>query len=73
MELKGRCVHFAIKDIHLPPAGEVLAELHGDEVIAGVVVDTTDSGSDRAAFVVVEVAQLRAPVVVAVARLRGGA
>ena len=72
MELKGRCVHFAIKDIYLPPAAEVLAALHGDDVIAGVVVDSTDAGAEPDAFVVVQVAQVPAPVVVPVGRLREG-
>ena len=71
MELKGRCVQFAIRDIYFPPPETVLVELHGDEVMFGTVVDTSD-GPDAAAFVVVSVDALADPVVVAVDRIRGG-
>jgi len=69
-ELTGRCVHFTVKDIYYPQPETVLLELHGDDVMSGVVIDASDSGAEHAAFVVVRVDALSAPVVVAVERLR---
>lgn len=70
MELKGRRVHFAIKDIYFPAPEVLLCELHGDDLMSGQVVDVSDSGFDRDAFVVVKVDQLDDPVVVSVERIR---
>jgi hypothetical protein len=71
MELKGRRVRFAIKDIYFPAPEAVLGELHGDDLISGQVVDVSDSGADPEAFVVVKVDTLDDPVVVSVERIRG--
>jgi hypothetical protein len=61
MELKGRRVDFAIKDIYFPAPGTVLDELHGDDLISGQIVDVSDSGFDPEAFVVVKVDKLDVP------------
>ena len=70
MELKGRRVHFAIKDIYFPAPGAVLGEMHGEDLMSGQVVDVSDSGLDPDAFVVVKVDNLDDPVVVSVERIR---
>ena len=69
MELKGRSVQFAIRDIYFPRPEVVLHELHGGDLISGEIVDVSDSGEDQAAFVVVKVEGLENPVVVAVSSI----
>ncbi len=69
MELKGRRVQFAIRDIYFPGPEVVLNELHGADLIAGEIVDVSDSGPDQNAFVVVKVEALENPVVVPFERI----
>ena len=69
MELKGRWVQFAIRDIYFPGPDVVLHELHGGDLLSGQIVDVSDSGADPHAFVVVKVEGLESPVVVAVNRI----
>lgn len=70
MELKGRWVEFAIKDIYFPAAEIVLAALHGNDLIAGEVVDVSDGGANGSRYAVVRVERLEEPLVVPVGRLR---
>ena len=67
--LKGRYVQFRIRDIHLPQLCEALDELYGAEIVEGRVVDVSDGGREGSAFVVIEVAGLRQPCILAVERV----
>ena len=73
MELKGRRVAFAIRDIYIPTPDVILADLHGDDVIAGEIVEVSNGGGDAAAYVVIRVDALTQLVVVPVARIRADA
>jgi hypothetical protein len=69
-QLKGRSVRFLVRDIHLPEPTAVLHELHDDEVLEGKVVDLSDDArAEGASFVVVEVAGLRQPCILSIARI----
>jgi hypothetical protein len=46
-------------------------ELHGDDLLQGKIIDSSDSGLQQDAFVVVEVEGLAQPVVVPMNRIRG--
>jgi hypothetical protein len=70
MELTGRWVRFAIRDIYMPTPEVVLKELHEDDVIAGQVVDVSDSGIGEEGFVVVRVEKVKELVVVPLAQIR---
>jgi hypothetical protein len=67
--LQNKYVDFYIKDVYVPPPAQILAELHGDDLLHGRVVDLSDRGAERGAFAVVEVSGLGQPVVVPVARI----
>ena len=69
MELRGRSVRFAIRDIYFPGPEAVLHELHGRDLLSGRIIDVSDSGADLDAFVVVKVEGLDSPVVVAANRI----
>ena len=69
MELRGRSVRFAIRDIYFPGPEVVLHELHGRDLLSGEIIDVSDSGADPDAFVVVKVEGLESPVVVAADRI----
>jgi hypothetical protein len=71
MELQGRLVQFAIRDIRFPAVDHVLRVLHADDIVAGHVLDVSDGGPDGTAFVVVKLDRLEQPVVVPVAKIRG--
>ena len=70
MELKGRWVQFAIRDIYFPSTEAVLDELHGDDELSGQIVDTSDRGGEAAGFLVVQVSGVEAPIVIPIERVR---
>jgi hypothetical protein len=61
----GNAVRFRVRDIHIPSADDVLAELFGDQELAGQVVATSGE-----AYVAVQIPGLERLVVVPTARLR---
>ena len=67
---RGRHVEFLIRDIHLPQPAEVLLELHGDEALAGEVIDLSDNAQAGGAFVVVRCERLRRPCVLALEHIQ---
>jgi hypothetical protein len=71
VELRQRWVHFRIRDVYYPDAQQMLAELHGDDLLQGKVVDLSDSGGPDGAFAVVEVDGIAQPVIVSVQRILG--
>jgi hypothetical protein len=66
MELRHRWVHFRICDVYHPDPAQVLIDLHGKDVLRGKVIDLSDSGLQKDAFVVVEVEGIEEPVIVRV-------
>jgi hypothetical protein len=68
--LQGQWVHFAIRDITFPAPDVVLRALHERDVLAGQVVDVSDSGDVQQAFVVVKVEGLEQPVVIPATSIR---
>jgi hypothetical protein len=71
MDLRHRWVHFRICDVYHPDPAQVLFDLHGSDVLLGKVIDLSDSGLQRDAFVVIEVEGLEEPVIVPVERILG--
>ena len=69
--IRDRLVHFRICDVYVPHANEVLAELHGSDILQGRVVDLTDSGTAKRAYVVVRVEGLSRELVVPMQRILG--
>lgn len=55
MDLRDQRVQFKICDVYHPDPTQVLVDLHGHDFLVGKVVDLSDSGTQRDAFVVVEV------------------
>jgi len=62
--LKGSQVRFCIRDACVPAPAEILARLHGHELLHGLITEFTDSGTESKAFAVVEVVKLAQLVVV---------
>jgi hypothetical protein len=69
MDFRNQRVRFKIRDVYHPDPMKLLCDLHVEDVIAGIVIDTTDSGRQVNAFVVVEVEGLAEPLIVPVARI----
>jgi hypothetical protein len=68
MDLRGRHVQFAIRDIFVPTPEAVLHELHGSDLMDGEVVELARRG-DAGVYAVVKVPALTQPVVVAIDRI----
>lgn len=64
MDLRDHHVQFRVSDIYLPDPISVLRELHADEVLRGRVVEMSDTGQKKDAFVVVEVDGIKRRLVV---------
>jgi hypothetical protein len=64
-------VHFKICDVYHPDPKKIMTDLHGNDLLAGKVVDLSDSGLQKDAFVVVEVEGIEEMVIVAVERIVG--
>jgi len=69
--VRNHWVNFKIKDVYVPEPGQILLELHGDDLLQGKIVDSSDSGFQQDAFAVVEVEGLAQPVVVPMNRIKG--
>jgi hypothetical protein len=69
MGLREQWVQFKIRDIYHPDPATVLNDLHGNDLLTGKVIDLSDSGSQKDAFVVVEVEGIEALVIVPVERI----
>ena len=69
--MRNRWVNFQVKDVYVPDPSEILMELHGSDLLQGRIIDESDSGLRRDAFVVVEVEGLGRPLVVPVDRIKG--
>jgi hypothetical protein len=71
MDLRDQRVQFKIRDVYHPDPTRILFELHGDDLLTGKVVDLSDSGLEKDAFVVVEVEGIAELVIVAAVRILG--
>jgi hypothetical protein len=71
MELRHRWVSFRVSDVYIPPPETLLLELHGHDLLEGRVIDLSDSGIEKDTFAIVEVDELKRPVIVPVARILG--
>lgn len=69
MDLRNRWVRFKVLDIYYPDPIKVLADLHGNEILTGKVLDLSDSGMQKDAFIVVKVEGVEEPVIVPVERI----
>jgi hypothetical protein len=68
-DLRNRWVHFKIRDVYHPDPTQVLIDLHGNDLLTGRVIDLSDSGLQKDAFVVVEVPGIAEPVIVPVEQI----
>ena len=71
MELQDRWVHFRIADVFEPTPQQLLFELHGEDLLQGVVVGTSDSGQVNGTFAIVHVEGIDRLLVVPLARVQG--
>jgi hypothetical protein len=71
MVLKDQRVQFKIRDVYHPDPQKVLIDLHGDDLLTGKVIDLSDSGIQKDAFVVVKVEGIEEPLIVPVERILG--
>ena len=71
MAFQNRLVHFRIRDVYYPEPQQVLADLHGDDLLQGRVIDVTDNQGREGAYAVIQVDGLDKPLIVSIARIRG--
>lgn len=71
MDFKDQWVRFKVSDVYYPNPTQVLLDLHGNDLLTGQVVDVSDSGWQKEAFVIVKVEGIEAPIIVPVERLLG--
>ena len=69
MDLRNRWVRFKVLDIYYPDPTKVLTDLHGNDILTGKVLDLSDSGMQKDAFIVVKVEGIEEPVIVPVERI----
>ena len=67
--MRDQIVQGRIRDVYHPDPTQVLLDLHGDDLLTGKVVDLSDSGMQREAFVVVEVEGMAELMIVPVERI----
>jgi hypothetical protein len=63
-------VSFRILDVYIPDPLKILMDLHGGDILQGKVIDLSDNGIEKEAFLVVEVAGIEQPVIVPAGRVR---
>jgi hypothetical protein len=71
MDFRDQWVRFKICDVYHPDPTQILLDLHGNNLLVGKVVDVSDSGLQKEAFVIVQVEGIEAPIIVPVERLLG--
>ena len=62
--VRNRLVNFRIIDVYHPDPNQLLRELHGEDLLQGVVIDISQGVSPEANFAVVQVEGVPSPVVV---------
>ena len=63
-QLKNRWVSFRILDVYIPDPAKILMDLHGGDILQGKVIDLSDNGTEKEAFLVIEVKGIEQPVIV---------
>jgi hypothetical protein len=58
-----------LADIYLPDAVSVIYELHSNDLLRGKVIEMSDSGERKGAFVVVEVEEVGHHIIVPIDRI----
>jgi hypothetical protein len=71
MHLRDQWVHFKVLDAYHPEPTKVLLDLHGNDILLGKVIDLSDSGMQKDAFLVVKVEAIEEPLIVPVERILG--
>jgi hypothetical protein len=71
MDFRDQWVRFKICDVYHPDPSQILLDLYGNDLLVGKVVDVSDSGSQKEAFVIVQVEGIEVPIVVPVEHLLG--
>ena len=69
MDLKNQHVNFRICDIFYPDYQQVLFGLHGNDVLKGRVIDTSESGAADGAFAEIVVDELNELLIVPLDRI----
>ena len=69
IQLKNRWVSFRILDVYIPDPMKILMDLHGGDVLQGKVIDLSDNGTEKEAFLVIEVKGIEQPVIVPSGRI----
>jgi hypothetical protein len=69
MDFRDQWVRFKICDVYHPDPPQILLDLHGNDLLVGKVVDVSDSGSQKEAFVIVQVEGIEVLIVVPVEHL----
>lgn len=70
IDLRGRCVRFRLRDVHLPDPRALLYALHGDDMLCGKVIAISDTGQPGGTYAVVETSEVDRPVIVSTGLLR---
>jgi hypothetical protein len=68
-QLKNRWVSFRILDVYIPDPLKILMDLHSGDILQGKVIDLSDTGTEKEAFLVVEVEGIEQPVIVPAGRI----
>jgi hypothetical protein len=63
-DLKNRWVRFRVLDVYIPDPLKLITDLHAGDVLRGEVIELSDSGTDKDAFLVVAVEGIEQPVIV---------
>jgi hypothetical protein len=71
MDMRDQWVQFKVLDVYHPEPTKVLLDLHGNDILRGKVVDLSDSGLQKDAFLVVKVEAIEEPLIVPVERILG--
>jgi len=71
VDLKDHTVNFRICDIFYPDCQQILFQLHGNDVLQGLVVDLSESGLVDGSFVEIDVEGLAEKVIVPLERILG--
>ena len=71
MDIKSRWVHFRIRDVYIPEPQQLLATLHGEDLLQGRVIEISQGTGMTQSYVVVEVEGLEHPVIVAAENVLG--
>jgi len=71
VDIKNRWVHFRIRDVYIPEPQQLLAALHGEDLLQGRVVEISEGAEMTEAYAVVEVEGFEHPVIVPAERVLG--